>query len=414
MTPIFSSSKSLGLIILIALLASVFTVSPAWSSEGKSIEALTAQRLNLMKDVAAYKWIKQRPIEDLERERVVLNAAVENGLRHELKPDSTTAFFQVQIEAAKEIQLYWFKQWREHKQAAPITAPDLLRDIRPKLIHLGDEISLGLAQRKNLLGNGFKLPEGLSPLTLKKLLAAAKVERFANRLELILATKTLRVGTTGDYAPFSSDASSKQARLTGIDIELAEDLASALGVDIQWVETSWPTLMADLKSGMFDIGMSGISKNLQRARYAYFSPSYQIGGKAPIVRCEDRHKFTSLESIDQAAVRVVVNPGGTNHRFVKSNIKRARVLIHDDNRTIFQQLVQRKADVMITDHVEVLLQSANNKTLCPAPMSLLSHSEKAYLLPQDEALLNYVSTWLALRKNDGTVAAVKQKYLEGL
>lgn len=400
---------------ILSLLALAFYSGGAQAQQPLATDSLIIQRLELMKPVAAYKWLHKKPIEDLERERLVLKAAVEQGLRAGIQPQSAEAFFQAQIVAAKQIQTYWFSQWQQAKQAKPESAPDLQQDLRPKLIVLGQQIIDGLAKPPvNTDRTQLNRPEGLSADSFKQLLSAANVERFEHRLDQILKTKVLRVGTTGDYAPFSSDVSSGAEQLNGIDIELAENLAAALGVNIQWVKTSWPTLMADLQAGEFDIGMSGISKNLQRARVAYFSPSYQVGGKAAIVRCKDTHKFNSLENIDQAGVRVVVNPGGTNHRFVNSNIKQAEVLIHNDNRTIFQQLVQNKADVMITDHVEVLLQSANNKALCPAPMGLLSHSEKAYLLPQDEALLHYVTTWLELKKNDGTVAAVKQKYLKGL
>ena len=45
----------------------------------------------------------------------------------------------------------------------------------------------------------------------------------------------------------------------GFDAELAEDLADALGVEIEYVKTSWPTLMDDTLGGKFDLAICGIT-----------------------------------------------------------------------------------------------------------------------------------------------------------
>ena len=79
-------------------------------------------------------------------------------------------------------------------------------------------------------------------------------------LENITKTKTLRVGTTGDFMPFTYKIDSTDS-YGGIDIEMAHDLAKSLDAKVVFIKTSWPTLMTDLKDGKFDIGMSGITSN---------------------------------------------------------------------------------------------------------------------------------------------------------
>ena len=49
----------------------------------------------------------------------------------------------------------------------------------------------------------------------------------------------LRVGTSGDYVPFSSDGE-------GFDVEVAALLARELGARVEWVPFRWPELSADL------------------------------------------------------------------------------------------------------------------------------------------------------------------------
>ena len=68
----------------------------------------------------------------------------------------------------------------------------------------------------------------------------------------------LRVGATGDYRPMSfRDPAS--GRYWGFDADLAEDLARSLGVKLEFVHTTWPTLMNDTLDRKFDLALCGIT-----------------------------------------------------------------------------------------------------------------------------------------------------------
>ena len=66
-------------------------------------------------------------------------------------------------------------------------------------------------------------------------------------LAAIRAAGVLRVGTTGDYKPFSYRIASPDAadRYIGLDIDMAPSLAQALGVRLELVAKSWPALLQD-------------------------------------------------------------------------------------------------------------------------------------------------------------------------
>ena len=399
--------------LLLKILVVLSTVLLTLSASANDLTQLVDQRLGYMKDVAAYKWQHKLAIENTEREVVVLNAAQNQGLRFGLTKDSSRHFFGVQISAAKEIQRYWFAQWQGHPERAPEKIPSLEHEVRPALLHLGESITAALTQGKADLG-GLKV-EGLSGAMISQLDSAAKaVSIYPNQLAQILDSGVMRVGTTGDYAPFSflPDASDSAASWSGIDIDLAKNLAQSLGVEIQWVHTSWPELMKDLHSGRYDIGMSGISINLSRLQTAFFSNAYRRGGKAPLIRCTDNGKFHSLKDIDQSTTRVIVNPGGTNQKFTDANIHKASVTVHDDNRTIFDEILNHNADVMFTDKIEIELQTKQHPELCAAMgEQTLTYSEKGFLLPQDIVWKVYVDTWLNNRSGDGTLEKLFNKHL---
>ncbi len=227
-------------------------------------------------------------------------------------------------------------------------------------------------------------------------------------LDKVVNSKILRVGTTGDYKPFTYLNDSKYE---GVDIELAKNLAKTLGAEVKYVKTSWPTLMKDLKANKFDIAMGGISKKLQRQQVGLFSKGYFISGKTSISRCEDKDKYRNLKAIDQPHVKLIVNPGGTNQKFVNKHIKSAKILIHNDNNTIFEQIKNNKADIMITDSVEVLLQSKLNTDLCPTMQGeTFDKFEKAYLIPRDLVWLEYVNAWLEMLVLNGKINELFAEY----
>lgn len=229
-------------------------------------------------------------------------------------------------------------------------------------------------------------------------------------LDRILAAKAVKVCSTGDYRPFTFRDS--EGNWSGLDIDMAGDLAHRLGVGLEMVPTTWKTLVADLDAKC-DLAMGGITLTLDRAKVALFSTPYLRDGKAAIVRCADAAKFATLQDIDRPGVRVVTPPGGTNAEFNRSNLHHAQVIEFADNNRIFDQLVTGAADVMITDGSEIRWEIKQNPALCPVAVDHpFTFVQKAYLLPAGEfATQQWVNAWLGIVLQDGTYAALSSKYL---
>jgi len=220
-------------------------------------------------------------------------------------------------------------------------------------------------------------------------------------LDGIRARGVLRVGTTGDYTPFSLKTA--DGKLVGADIDMAHALADNIGVSIEFVPTTWGTLLGDFSAGRFDIAVGGVTITPERAAKGDFSLPLMVDGKRPIVRCADKDRLVSVAAIDRADIRVIVNPGASNEVFAKSSFKTASITVYPDNVTIFDQIAAGKADVMVTDGVEVDHQSARHPgVLCPAVVAApFTRFEKAYLLPKDAAMKQVVDAWLTHQVESG-------------
>ena len=240
--------------------------------------------------------------------------------------------------------------------------------------------------------------------------AQAQAAEPVSHLDAVLQKGTLAVCTTGDYKPYTFHNADGQYE--GIDIEMAQALAQSLGVKLEWVSTTWKTLMPDFTAGKCDIAMGGISVTLERQKKAFFSNTLDVDGKIPLVRCEDESKYQTIEQINQPQVRLIEPQGGTNEAFAHAYLPKASLAFHD-NKTIFQQLLDKQADVMITDASEALYQQKRLPGLCAVnPSRYMQYGEKAYLLPRDDVSWKaYVDQWLHLSKATGAYQKVVGEWL---
>jgi cyclohexadienyl dehydratase len=229
-------------------------------------------------------------------------------------------------------------------------------------------------------------------------------------LSEIVQRGTVRVCSTGDYRPFTFR--DPQGNWSGLDIEMAHDMAARLGVRLDVVPTTWANLINDL-GDKCDVAMGGISITLERAKHAGYSAPYLRDGKAAIVRCADRSNFQTLADIDRPGVRVVVNPGGTNAQFDKDHLRFAQVVNYPDNNTIFEQVTNNAADVMITDTSEIRWQADQNPQLCGESLDHpFTFEQKGYLVTRTATdVQQWINQWLNIAQNNGTYAGLSQKYL---
>jgi cyclohexadienyl dehydratase len=211
-------------------------------------------------------------------------------------------------------------------------------------------------------------------------------------LRRIRAAGVLRVGTTGDYAPFSLKRPG--GGYDGADIEMAHDLAERLGVKVEFVPTVWVELLDDFLAGRFDIAMGGVTVTAPRAEKAFFSVPTFVDGKRPLTRREFADRFTSIDAIDRPGVRVIANPGSANEAFARAHLTHAAVTIHHDNASVFGELVAGRADVMVTDGLEADHQAALHPELVAVPVAPWTRLEKAYMFARDPAMKEYIDGWL--------------------
>lgn len=231
-----------------------------------------------------------------------------------------------------------------------------------------------------------------------------------SRLDEIRAAGEIKVCTTGDYRPFTYK-DPETGKYSGLDIDMVQDLSKRLDVDVTYVDTTWKNLMDDFLSSC-DIGVGGISISLERAEQAAFSTATLDEGKTPITLCKNVEKYDTVQEINQPGVRSITPIGGTNQKFADEHYPKGEVIPFEDNNTIFDEIIEGRADVMTTDASETRWVANEHPELCAVhPDEPFNYSQKAYLLPRgDTAFKEYVDAWLNMTENDGTYAKAQKPW----
>jgi len=242
--------------------------------------------------------------------------------------------------------------------------------------------------------------------------ASANIHAQTSLLDRILERGEVRIGTTGDYKPFTY-LNPETGMYEGMDIDAAHLLGEALGVTVTFVSTTWSTLSDDTLNDRYDLAMGGITRTLERQMILGLTDPYVTIGKSPLIRKADRERFKGLTDIDQPGVKIGANYGGTNEAFVRANIRQATIVMFQDNLDVQPAVASGEVDVMFTDNVEAVIYARLNPVLYAlSPDQPLTREDIGYMtVRDDQPFMNWLNLWLYQMEQKGTLDALRSKWI---
>lgn len=216
----------------------------------------------------------------------------------------------------------------------------------------------------------------------------------------------MRVGTSGDYPPYS--ASTGDGTLRGFDVEAAQAWARDRGRPLELVAFRWPELESRLEKGDFDVAMSGVTVRGDRLARSPMSAAV-ARTEAVLVLRNGVPRFDP--SRDGAGLVVAVNRGGHMERVARAALSKADLRPTDDNRSLAEMLAHGGVDGVVVDAAELASFYPDPEGQMPPIAAVLSRDRKAWWVSRkDPALADDLDAWITDRENDGTLAALRTRW----
>ncbi len=243
-------------------------------------------------------------------------------------------------------------------------------------------------------------------------LAAALLPQGAHAgpvLDRVKAAGTVRVCIWPDYYGVTM-RSPRTGQLSGIDIELSAQLAQDLKLGLEYVDSSFPALIPDLKEGRCDVAMFAIGMLPQRMEQLRFTRPYLRSGIYGVATKGSR-VVRQWVDIDRPGVHVGVQAGTFMEPVMAEALKQAQLVVVKPPTTRERELESGRIDVFMTDYPysRRLLDNAEWAELIapPAPFHVLPY---AYAVkPGDEEWFAAVDGFVQRIQRDGRLSAAARR-----
>lgn len=221
-------------------------------------------------------------------------------------------------------------------------------------------------------------------------------------LNEIVKRGELRVGLEPGYLPF--EMKDKRGSVIGFDVDVAREMAKAMGVKLTLVPTSWDGLIPGLITDKFDIIISGMTISQERNLRVNFADPYIIVGQTLLVRKGLEKGVKNYKDLDRSDLRLVTKFGVSAEYAAKRLFKNVKLKTYDTEAEAVQELLNGKADIFIFDlPFNVAFMSQKGAGMLVHLDTPLTYEPLGWAVKKgDPDFLEWLNHFLVQIKNDGT------------
>lgn len=233
----------------------------------------------------------------------------------------------------------------------------------------------------------------------------------ASTLEKIVQRGTLRVGLEAGYMPF--EMTDKKGTIVGFDVDMVTEMAKAMGVKLELVNTAWDGIIPALLSDKFDIIASGMTVNQERNLKINFADPYIIVGQTVLVSQKDADKINSWKDLNNSEFTITSKLGTTGEQAVKRLFPKAKYKSFETESEAMLEALNNKATATVYDLPMTSIFYADrgkdggmkfmNKPFTYEPLGWAVNKG-------DADFLNWLNNFLRQMKNDGRYDRIYDKW----
>ncbi|MGB6383066.1 MAG: transporter substrate-binding domain-containing protein, partial [Syntrophobacteria bacterium] len=230
-------------------------------------------------------------------------------------------------------------------------------------------------------------------------------------LKSIIKRGRLRVGYNPENLPFSYH--NDNGDLVGFDVELMNELARELGVELEFIQWTYETLFKELEQNKFDVVIGGMIANSERLTKANFSEPYMNMTGAVVVKDYRRHEFKNWRSIDERLNVRLGTVGEKRAEAVKRILPNTDVVLLETYHEFFTEKPKGVDALVISAEAgsawTIIYPSYS--VVVPEP-HIKAHAGLIMQLG-DSDFGDFIDDWLKLKKTSGFIDKLYNKWILG-
>ncbi len=230
------------------------------------------------------------------------------------------------------------------------------------------------------------------------------------QLAAIKAAGVMKVGVEGTYQPYNYHDDSGE--LVGLDVDVAKEIGKRMGVEVEFTETDWDSLLASMDTGRIDEVISDVSISDEREeKYDFTDPYLYIYRYVVTLSSSD---ISSIEDLNGKKVATSL----TNAFNPQWEAWGATVVPVDTSEQALSLLASGRADFVAADDILFKTYQENFpqydlKIALQIPSDINGAMDRVAIPVKkgQTALLDALNQALDEMRADGTLSAICEKYL---
>lgn len=226
--------------------------------------------------------------------------------------------------------------------------------------------------------------------------------------------KNKGVLVVGGYIPYGVmeffDANNKAA---GIDVDIAAEIASQLGVRLEFNDYDWDKIFPLVKNGQIDLAISSITITPERQKEMLFSNPYFNGGQVIVINVNNQE----IKGInDLFGQKIAVQRDSTGYNEAKKYTSENSIFTYlnfnasADGQSIINDLANKKFAAIIVDYIQALTLIKNYPNLKIVGVPFTKEDYGLATKIGNNSLMEKINSILQNMKKNGTLEKIETKW----
>ncbi len=233
----------------------------------------------------------------------------------------------------------------------------------------------------------------------------------ASVIETIKERGAIKIGLS-IFTPWSMR--DKNGELIGFELDVGKQLAADMGVEAEFIPTSWDGIIPALVSGKFDVIISGMTTTPERNLTINFTDPYAYSGMTLLANT----KMTAgmaIEDYNNSDIIFAARRGGTPAALISDMFPKAELLLFDEDGASAQEVLNGKAHATMASEPAPSAEARRYPDILSVPFDrTFSATGEAFGLRKgDPDALNYFNNWINMYTRNGWLKKRNDYWFKG-